>query len=303
MELPDINFGVGVNSSPDAVLTAFDTLGTANLINGTSTLLVYTLGNLTYLVTGTGFAGSGGSVTSGTVNQVEVRLAGITQMTVSGLSISAVALQATIAKDVAGIDNSAIENLFLPLGYNYFGNQSDDVLLAGAVSSDGVPLNFSGNDRFSTGGGRDNIFMGDGNDTGFGGAGNDRFEGGFGNDDLRGEAGNDNLSGQGNNDRLSGGSGNDHLDGGDGKDQLSGGTGGDTMRGGNGDDTFIFKINDGIDRIEDFDVMADRIDLTTGVVHSFVGVGADTVLLYGPFVDQVLLVGVTLAEAALITFV
>ena len=111
----------------------------------------------------------------------------------------------------------------------------------------------------------------DGNDTLVGGRlrdllqgedGDDALRGKAGNDELVGGAGDDHLKGQDGNDRLIGGSGNDVLKGGSGDDVIEGGSGNDKMVGGVGSDAFVFEANCGTDKICDFEVDKDVIDLT-----------------------------------------
>jgi len=66
---------------------------------------------------------------------------------------------------------------------------------------------------------------------------------------------------------LKGLAGNDTLDGGDGNDQLVGGTGNDVLTGGLGADSFVFDKSDGGDRITDFSVGTDKIQLTAALVN------------------------------------
>jgi len=85
---------------------------------------------------------------------------------------------------------------------------------------------------------------------------------------LDGVSGDDFLQGLAGNDTLSGGAGNDRLEGGDGADVLVGGAGRDDLVGGAGSDRFDFDVaGDSAlgsgDRILDFVVGADRIDLST----------------------------------------
>ena len=107
----------------------------------------------------------------------------------------------------------------------------------------------------------------EGDDTIFGGDGNDQLYGEIGDDDLFGGADHDTLVGGAGYDLLDGGLGDDVLDGGDDSDTLIGGLGSDILTGGDGFDVFVFSpedslINGDIDRITDFDVNQDRIDLT-----------------------------------------
>ncbi|MEQ9622316.1 calcium-binding protein [Coleofasciculus chthonoplastes] len=102
----------------------------------------------------------------------------------------------------------------------------------------------------------------DGNDTLIGGPKNDTLYGNSGNDRLYGNSGNDRLHGGPGNDRLHGGVGNDTLYGDVGNDRLHGGSGNDRLVGGFGDDEFAFySKNEGIDRIEDFTVGSDKIQV------------------------------------------
>jgi len=86
--------------------------------------------------------------------------------------------------------------------------------------------------------------------------------GGGGPDTLIGGEGDDSIYGQGGPDILQGGSGNDALYGGGGPDVLTGGEGADVLRGGEAGDVFRYEnLNEGIDRIVDFD-QNDRIDIS-----------------------------------------
>jgi len=78
-----------------------------------------------------------------------------------------------------------------------------------------------------------------------------------------------NLNGTGNslNNTLTGNSGNNTLTGNAGNDTLNGGAGRDTLTGGTGSDTFVFQFGQspvsGADRITDFAIGTDKIDLLT----------------------------------------
>jgi Ca2+-binding RTX toxin-like protein len=102
--------------------------------------------------------------------------------------------------------------------------------------------------------------LGDGNDTYRGShTENDRVNGGAGDDMLSGNGGNDVLIGGLGNDMLNGNGGNDVLTGGLGNDMLSGNRGNDVLTGGLGNDTFVY--NHGKDRISDFDLGADQLNI------------------------------------------
>jgi parallel beta-helix repeat protein len=99
---------------------------------------------------------------------------------------------------------------------------------------------------------------------------------------LTGTGGNDSLLGSDSADTLLGLAGNDSLSGGAGDDKLDGGAGMDTLTGGAGADTFVFSnrldsyrnYNTGganlADLITDFDITADKIDLSA---MGFTGLG------------------------------
>lgn len=75
--------------------------------------------------------------------------------------------------------------------------------------------------------------------------------------------GSGNLDGTGNalDNRLMGNAENNRLSGGDGRDELAGNGGRDVLEGGAGADTFLFETGNGHDRILDFGVGKDRIEL------------------------------------------
>lgn len=99
---------------------------------------------------------------------------------------------------------------------------------------------------------------------------------------ITGTSGNDSLLGSESADTLLGLAGNDSLNGGAGNDKLDGGAGMDTLTGGAGADTFVFSnrldsyrnYNTGGanlgDLITDFDITADKIDLSA---MGFTGLG------------------------------
>ncbi|MEL7463558.1 MAG: M10 family metallopeptidase C-terminal domain-containing protein [Pseudomonadota bacterium] len=118
-------------------------------------------------------------------------------------------------------------------------------------------------DDFMGGNRSDNELTGGrGTDALFGFAGRDTLIGEAGGDYLEGGRGADTLRGNGWHDELQGGHGWDVMFGGGGDDILIGGMGNDKMRGGAGADRFEFAAGDGMDRILDFEVGVDLIDLT-----------------------------------------
>ncbi len=94
-----------------------------------------------------------------------------------------------------------------------------------------------------------------------GGRGDDVIYGGTGNDKLKGNGGHDRLYGGNGDDRLLGGGGRDRLFGGDGDDYLDGGPGRDKLTGGAGADVFVFRANSNLDRVLDFEVGTDHVDV------------------------------------------
>jgi len=91
--------------------------------------------------------------------------------------------------------------------------------------------------------------------------GADEFAGGAGDDVAGGGRGQDLIRGRGGDDVLRGGIGGDRLEGGRGADKLRGGFGDDVLLGGLGADVFVLQARNGDDRIEDFRVSRDTLDL------------------------------------------
>ncbi|MDB9510920.1 hypothetical protein PN499_06980 [Kamptonema animale CS-326] len=87
-------------------------------------------------------------------------------------------------------------------------------------------------------------------------------------DTLNGLGGNDTINGVAGNDSLIGGAGNDILNGGGGNDSLIGDAGNDNLTGGGGSDTFIFEATSAEDRIADFVVADDKIQLAASLGFS-----------------------------------
>ncbi|MBI1423089.1 MAG: retention module-containing protein [Gammaproteobacteria bacterium] len=131
------------------------------------------------------------------------------------------------------------------------GGPGDDIIYAGGGPD--TVTGGEGDDFINAEGGPDTVDAGPGNDIVYGGGGPDILAGGEGDDILYGEGGPD---------FLSGGSGNDSLYGGGGPDVLQGGEGADILRGGGAGDIFRYEsMQDGIDRIVDFD-QNDSIDIS-----------------------------------------
>lgn len=139
------------------------------------------------------------------------------------------------------------------------GNAGSDVLSGGGRSD--VLRGQRGNDTLDGGRGRDTLDGGKGSDLLKGGALADILRGGGQGDRLFGNNGADRLAGGAGNDALFGGRGADQLFGGGRSDRLDGGVGNDVLDGGRGRDTFVFTAG-GADRITDFEVGIDTIDLS-----------------------------------------
>lgn len=145
-----------------------------------------------------------------------------------------------------------------------------------------------GIDRIDGGWGNDTLWGGHGGDALLGGVGYDVLHGNSGNDRLYGGFGHDTLHGGNGNDRLFGGAGNDVLRGGAGNDLIAGEAGTDRLFGGTGRDTFVFKqvadsrAGDGIDRIMDFQIGQDLIDLSNFGANTAVSGQQDLIFARGP---------------------
>lgn len=100
------------------------------------------------------------------------------------------------------------------------------------------------NDYIDAKSGKDYVAAGRGDDVVLAGAGHDLVLGGRGDDHILGEAGRDKLFGN------------------KGDDTIAGGTGDDLLFGGFGNDTFVIEANAGKDRIFDFGLGDDKIDLS-----------------------------------------
>jgi Ca2+-binding RTX toxin-like protein len=180
----------------------------------------------------------------------------------------------------AGEDDRGNDRLYGESGGDVLGGGSGDDTLIGGVGGDTL-FGGAGDDWVDAGAGGSRTTDGAGiRNVGWAGAGSDRVDGDTTTDLLGGGAGNDIVSGYGGNDTLFGGDGNDQLSGGDGDDRLYGGNdddvlsggagndvlwggaGNDLITGGAGQDLFGFGPSAGIDRITDFELGKDRLDLS-----------------------------------------
>ena len=101
------------------------------------------------------------------------------------------------------------------------------------------------------------------------------------------------LNGNSGNNTLTGGVGNDRLDGNAGDDTLIGNTGNDVLEGGIGADVFVFNSGDGIDRILDFELGTDLIDIS-GIGRTF----ADLVVTENADNDAVVIYDAVMTDQA-----
>ena len=188
-----------------------------------------------------------------------------------------------------GSSDGVVSRVWSAPGQVLIGGNSDDPLTGG-----------TGNDVLSGGAGADTLE---------GGAGADRLDGGAGKRDVAsytssdagvtvnlttgtasgGDATGDtlinieDLTGSAHNDQLTGDAGGNRLSGGAGADTLAGGVGADFLTGGAGADVFVFKSDDGSDRITDYNVTDDSIRFT-GLEFSDLTItqnGADVDIAYG----------------------
>uniref|UniRef100_UPI003CCB8F81 calcium-binding protein n=1 Tax=Azospirillum halopraeferens TaxID=34010 RepID=UPI003CCB8F81 len=149
---------------------------------------------------------------------------------------------------------------------NVIGSNFADVLMGDdgpnrlrGLQGDDLIYGRGGDDVLAGGAGADTLYGGAGNDLLYGGLDNDKLYGGLGNDTLYGDEGNDYLDGGAGADLLFGGAGDDTLTGGN--DLVPGGAV-DTMTGGAGSDTFLVeRLGNGADRVTDFAIHEDKIDL------------------------------------------
>jgi Ca2+-binding RTX toxin-like protein len=112
---------------------------------------------------------------------------------------------------------------------------------------------------------------------------------------MYGGGGDDTLKGARGADTLFGGAGDDDLRGGRDDDRLTGGTGDDQLIGADGNDTFVFGADFGDDRVSDFGVGQDSLDISElGITaatfassvaieqdraHTVITIGSDTITL------------------------
>jgi len=143
------------------------------------------------------------------------------------------------------------------------GNAGADTLYGGA--GDDQLRGQKNADLLDGGDGTDNLKGGSGNDTMIGGDGNDFLQSGTRRDLIEGGAGRDKLIGRSFSDTLIGGAGDDRLNAGGDDDVLDGGAGNDVLKGGAGADRFVFSLGFGQDRLLDFELSEDMLEIDTAL--------------------------------------
>jgi len=122
-----------------------------------------------------------------------------------------------------------------------------------ATSGSELEIGDDGRDFIRTGRGDDFVNAKGGNDYIALGRGDDVALAGDGRDFVRGGSGDD---------YIDGGAGRDFIRGGSGDDVIKGGADNDFLFGGRGHDTFVFAEGDGHDRVYDFNIHQDKVDLS-----------------------------------------
>ncbi|MEO1640285.1 MAG: matrixin family metalloprotease [Pseudomonadota bacterium] len=145
-----------------------------------------------------------------------------------------------------------------------------------ALDGDDVVTGSDGNDRIKGGDGDDELFGGEGNDWLVDTSGSNEISGGANHDTIIGGRGNLFAEGGMGRDTLIGGIGGDMLMGGMGADVLRGdpkngflfgndtlyaGGGDDYLEGGGGADTFVFRTNEGNNKIAEIDINENAIEM------------------------------------------
>ncbi len=269
-----IKFSSDVTGSPLSVLDYLNIMALqATTISQSTTEVVREFGALTFTI---GLSDDGVTIDSLTIDD-----GGSTVMTMTDIGVDNLLYQLAIVSELFASDPAAIENLFMPLGWNYKGNSHDDILLSGTTNADGVLINLSGDDVVRLRKGNDKFDLGDGDDKGYGGKGSDEIWGGAGDDFLKGGKGADTLHAGTGDDELFGGKGADTLIGDSGDNIFIGGKGDDMMVAGDGIDTFIFNAGHGDDVLSNFDAGVDTMQFVDLTAITYTEVGDDVLVNYG----------------------
>ncbi|MBD1828929.1 FG-GAP repeat protein [Microcoleus vaginatus GB1-A2] len=141
----------------------------------------------------------------------------------------------------------------------------------------------SGDDALYGRGGNDTITGGEGVNTLLGEDGNDRIDGGSQTDYINGGKGNDEIYAGGGNNTSYGGAGNDLIYSGSGDDLIVGGPGNDRIFLRGGKDIVVLQINNGVDRIDNFQVGQTTLGLSGGLTFENLAIaqtGNDTLIKF-----------------------
>ena len=199
-----------------------------------------------------------------------------------GISEGDLVASVTLTQDYEVVRVTFVKQSSVLSSANQIGGGAGDIFAGGAGDdtfrgNDGADYIYAhdGNDDVRGGRLADELRGGGGADTVAGGSGDDFVAGGDGDDLLSGGSGRDRLHGSRGDDTIEGGSGRDFIYGGAGDDQITGGNGNDRIWGKTGADTFIFGGTFGLDRINDFEVGTDVMDLSA--IGSVTGFGDLTI--------------------------
>lgn len=269
--MPQFQVSEGIQHGLRGLEPSFKTLLLdSTLVSSTATTATFESGGHRYELTGDDFVFA---TAQGETSLVSGTLDGMTHTlfrpgyfyAFTDLEMDIATLVAAAGQEESGTDTGALEALLYPLDWTLIGNSQANMVLANDKTADGAKASFSGDnivhldfgtDRFHAGAGQDQVYGGQSSDELWGGTGRDKLFGGTGADSLYGGLGRD---------RLLGGNGDDMLQGGRGNDTLIGGRGDDSLTGGADADRFLFNpaLSAETDRIEDFEVGLDRIDIRT----------------------------------------
>ncbi|UNU27203.1 hypothetical protein [Microcoleus vaginatus] len=152
------------------------------------------------------------------------------------------------------------------------GTEGKDML--NGTSGDDALYGRGGNDTITGGEGVNTLLGEDGNDLIYGGSQTDYINGGNGNDQIYAAGGNNTSYGGGGNDLIYSGSGDDLIVGGPGNDRIF-------LRGGK--DIVVLQINNGVDRIDNFQVGQTTLGLSGGLTFENLAIaqtGNDTLIKF-----------------------
>ncbi|MEP6518792.1 hypothetical protein [Microcoleus vaginatus] len=208
-------------------------------------------------------------------------LNGVNPNNYSGISVSG-------AGDING---DGVDDLIIGATYadpNGKTNSGSSYVVFGKVPTKGTEgkdvLNgTSGDDALYGRGGNDTIVGGEGVNTLLGEDGNDQINGGSQTDYINGGNGNDEIYAGGGNNTSYGGAGNDFIYSGSDDDLIVGGPGNDRIFLRGGKDIVVLQINNGVDRIDNFQVGQTTLGLSGGLTFENLAIaqtGNDTLIKF-----------------------